>query len=88
MTGPRQYALYLLGYDFDTKTEKVLIDSVNGLSSSTISWAPNDEEMAVFTQNGLEIVKVDGTRNKILDYYVVSPSALSAISHKWIPRLN
>jgi hypothetical protein len=78
---------YLLGYDFNKKTETLINDNPGVLSSSTVSWAPNDIDISVFTQNGLEIVRVDGTRNKILNY-TLSQSDQATVYHKWIPRLK
>ena len=84
----RDIKYILLGYDFNKKTEKVLIDSSerwNPSLASSITWSPNDEDIAVFTKNGIEIVKVDGSRNIILSYNLIQTPN---ISYKWIPRSN
>jgi hypothetical protein len=84
----RNFKYILLGYDFNKKTEKVLIDSSEGWNpslSSSITWSPNDEDIAVFTKNGIEIVKVDGSRNKILSCSLIQTPS---INYKWIPRSN
>lgn len=83
----RSIVPYLLGYDLDKKTEKVIINGNEAPFSTSISWSPNDVDIALFTQDGLEIVKVDGTRNNILSSNI-SPSILSSISHKWIARID
>lgn len=83
---PPQVYFYLLGYDFDLKVESFLADSGSVTSSSWVSWSPNHKNIAVFTTAGLELVQIDGTRRKLIDYYIENSYALDFLLHKWIPK--
>lgn len=81
----RKTISYLLGYDLNNMTVKILMDSNSVFSTSGISWSPNGEDLAVFAINGLEIIRFDGTENRILDYDGAEIH-ISQVACTWIPR--
>lgn len=79
---------FLLGYDFDKMTENELNIGAPVYNATSISWSPNNKDIAVFTENGLDIVRVDttDTGNRILNYETNSIYQNMGVYHKWISR--
>lgn len=59
---------YLLGYDFNAKTERFLIDTTITTWDIIAYQSPDNEYVAVLTQQGLYLSQYDGTNKKIVDY--------------------
>lgn len=81
---------YLCRYDLKTKTEIFLLyDEGDIYRDNLISWSPDEDSMVIFTPTGIEMVRVDGSNDKILDFnHEVSDSYFRLIEHQWIPELD
>lgn len=75
---------YLLGYDFEAKTERFLVDTTLTSTDMQACWSPDYIDIAVITKEGLFVSQIDGSNEKVLDYNIeyIYPDPLL----EWITR--
>jgi len=78
------FSSYFLGYDFETKTEKFLIDTTITSTDMLVNWSPDYNDIAVVTREGLYITQIFGTQQKVLDYNIDDISPVPKL--KWITK--
>ncbi|MEJ2053352.1 MAG: hypothetical protein P8X42_05475 [Calditrichaceae bacterium] len=81
---PTVVNFYLLGYDFNAKTERFLVDTTITSNNMKAYWSPDYNDIAVITKEGLFVAQIDGSHQKVLDYSI--GNIYTDLVLKWIIR--